>query len=115
MQWRDHEHLRSASPNSKELLKVDPSFKDGVRGPSAGKIMKNLTLAQTFRALAADGKKGFYKGRVVEELLKVIQDLGGYLSLDGLKFHVETSTLMLQFKGQEVYKKQAPGTNNSTN
>ncbi|OQE87998.1 hypothetical protein PENNAL_c0018G02587 [Penicillium nalgiovense] len=68
--WRDHEHLRSASPNSKELLKVDPSFKDGVRGPSAGKIMKNLTLAQTFRALAADGKKGFYKGRVVEELLK---------------------------------------------
>ncbi|CAG8098018.1 unnamed protein product [Penicillium nalgiovense] len=113
--WRDHEHLRSASTNFKELLKVDPSFKDGVRGPSAGEIMKNLTLAQTFRALAADGKKGFYKGRVVEELVKVIQDLGGYLSLDGLKCHVETSTLMLQFKGQEVYKKQAPGTNNSTN
>ncbi|KAL2871450.1 gamma-glutamyltranspeptidase [Aspergillus lucknowensis] len=77
--WRDHEPLlRSASPNFKELLKAEPSAKEGVRSPSAGEIMKNPTLAQTFRALVADGKKGFYEGRVAEELVKVVQDLGGY-------------------------------------
>ncbi|KAJ5533893.1 hypothetical protein N7527_000147 [Penicillium freii] len=118
--WRDHEHLRSASPNFKELLKVDPSSKDGVRSPSAGEIMKNPTLAQTFRALAADGKKGFYESRIAEELVKVIQDLGGYLSLDDLKCHAETGSqdvdaIYLQFKGQGVCEKQTPGTDNGTN
>ncbi|KAJ5825732.1 hypothetical protein N7474_002870 [Penicillium riverlandense] len=60
--------------SSFELLKVDPSVKDGVRSPSASEIMKNPTLAQNFRALAADGKKGFYEGHVAEKLVKVAQD-----------------------------------------
>ncbi|KAJ5987666.1 hypothetical protein N7522_011914 [Penicillium canescens] len=119
--WRDHEHLlRSASSNFKELLKVDPSVKDGVRSPSAGEIMKIPTLAQTFRALAADGKKGFYEGRVADELVRVVQDLGGYLSLDDLKRHAETGSqdvdaISLQFKGQEICEKQTPGTDDGTN
>lgn len=110
MQWRDNEHLlHSASPNFKELLKVDPSVKDGLRSPSAGEIMKNPALAQTFRALAADGKKGFYEGRVADELVKVVRDLGGYLSLDDLKRHAETGSqdvdaISLQFKGQEAVR-----------
>ncbi|KAJ6019527.1 hypothetical protein N7522_001594 [Penicillium canescens] len=106
--------------SSFELLKVDPSVKDGARSPSAGEIMKNLTLAQTFRALAADGKKGFYEGRVADELVRIVQDLGGYLSLDDLKCHAETGSqdvdaISLQFKGQEVCEKQALGTDDGTN
>lgn len=93
------------------MLKNDASAKDGVRAPRPGEIMKNPTLGQTFRALAAEGKKGFYEGRVANELVKVVRDLGGYLTLDDLKSHAETGSqdvdaISLTFSGQGVGKKQ---------
>lgn len=97
------------------MLKVDPKAKDGVRAPLAGEIMKNPTLAKTFRTLAAQGKKGFYEGRIAEELVKVVQDLGGYLTLDDLKYHAETGSqeveaISLKFAGQNIVENQTPGT-----
>lgn len=74
------------------MLKKDPSVADGFRAPHAGEIMKNPTLAKTFRALAEEGKKGFYTGRVAEELVKVVKDLGGHLDLDDLKHHMEAGS-----------------------
>lgn len=74
------------------MLKVDPSAPDGVRAPRAGEIMRNPTLARTFRMLAAEGKKGFYSGRIAEELIKVVRDLGGHLELDDLAHHLETGS-----------------------
>lgn len=102
------------------MLKNDPKAKDGVRSPSAGEIMKNPTLAKTFRKLAAEGKKGFYEGEVAEELVKVIQDLGGYMTLDDLKYHAETGTqtteaISLKFTGQDIVKKQTAGTDDEAN
>lgn len=54
--------------------------------------MKNPTLAQTFRAVAKEGKAGYYTGRVAEAIVKVVQDLGGHLTLDDLKEHMEVGT-----------------------
>ncbi|QSS64472.1 gamma-glutamyltranspeptidase [Histoplasma capsulatum] len=91
--WAESEKLiRDASPNFREMLKPCPSAKDGVRCPQAGEIFKNPTLAQTFRTLAKEGKKGFYQGRIGEAIVKVVQDLGGRLSLDDLKYHMETGS-----------------------
>lgn len=107
MQWNESEKIiRNASPNFREMLKVDPSAKDGVRAPRSGEIMKNPTLAKTFRALAADGKKGFYQGRIAESIVKVVQDLGGYMSLEDLAYHAEVGTqevdaISLKFTGQD--------------
>lgn len=89
------------------MLKKDPSAPNGVRAPRAGEIMKNPTLAQTFRALATEGKKGFYSGRIASELVKVVQDLGGHLELDDLTHHLETGSepvepISLKFRGQNV-------------
>ena len=97
------------------MLKKDPKAKDGVRAPQPGEIMKNPTLAQTFRSLAAEGKKGFYQGRVAEELVKVVQDLGGYMTLDDLKYHADTGSqevdaVALKFTGQDIEAKQSAGT-----
>lgn len=69
--------------------------------------MKNPTLAQTFRTLAKEGKKGFYEGRVASELVKVVQSLGGYLTLDDLKHHADTGSqeveaISLKFTGQDI-------------
>ncbi|OAQ96274.1 hypothetical protein LLEC1_02232 [Akanthomyces lecanii] len=97
--------IRNASPNFAEMLKKDPSAEDGVRAPRPGEIMKNPTLAQTFRTLAAEGKAGFYTGRIGEALVKVVQDLGGDLSLEDLQHHLETGSepvepISLKFRGQ---------------
>ncbi|KAK8067619.1 hypothetical protein PG996_006731 [Apiospora saccharicola] len=99
--------IRAASPNYREMLKDDPSAPDGVRAPRPGEIMKNPTLAKTFRTLAAEGKKGFYTGRIAEELVKVVQDLGGHLELDDLAHHLEMGSepvdpISLKFRGQGV-------------
>ncbi|KAI1184988.1 gamma-glutamyltranspeptidase [Nemania serpens] len=108
--WNRSEPLiRSASPNGNEMLKEDPSAPFGARAPRAGEIMKNPTLARTFRALATEGKAGFYKGRIAEEIVKVVRDLGGHLELDDLAHHLETGSepvdaISLKFRGQNVAK-----------
>ncbi|RAL01188.1 gamma-glutamyltransferase family protein [Aspergillus ibericus CBS 121593] len=119
--WHESEHLiRDASPNYHEMLKPDPNAQDGVRSPLPGEILRNPTLAHTFRALAAEGKKGFYEGRVAEELVKVVQDLGGYITLDDLKYHAETGSqeteaISLKFTGQDIVEKQTAGTSDEAN
>lgn len=89
------------------MLKPDPNAKGGCRAPRPGEIMKNPTLAKTFRTLAKEGKAGFYKGRIAEELIKVLANLGGHLTLDDLKHHMEVSTettepMSLKFKSQNI-------------
>ncbi|KAI1778557.1 gamma-glutamyltranspeptidase [Hypoxylon cercidicola] len=106
---RSEPQIRQASPNGSEMLKKDPSAKDGVRAPKAGEIMKNPSLAATFRALATEGKKGFYSGRIASELVKVVKDLGGHLELDDLAHHMEAGSepvnpISLKFRGQNVSK-----------
>ncbi|KAK5992110.1 Glutathione hydrolase-like YwrD proenzyme [Cladobotryum mycophilum] len=102
---RGEASLRGASPNFAEMLKADPDAKGGVRAPRAGEIFKNPTLANTFRVLAEEGKKGFYTGRIAEELVKAVRDRGGYLELDDLKHHLESGSepvepISLKFNGQ---------------
>ncbi|CAG8024172.1 unnamed protein product [Penicillium olsonii] len=94
--WRSSEEMiRNASPNFREMLKKDPTAKDGVRSPQPGEIMHNPSLAQTFRKLASEGKSGFYEGSVAEEVVKIVQDLGGYLSLEDLKQHAKVGSQMV--------------------
>ncbi|GAP83176.2 putative gamma-glutamyltranspeptidase protein [Rosellinia necatrix] len=107
--WWDRSEplIRRASPNGGEMLKADPSALGGVRSPRAGEIMKNPTLARTFRTLATEGKAGFYKGRIAEEFVKVVQDLGGHLELEDLAHHLEVGSepvdaISLKFRGQGV-------------
>ncbi|KAL8894957.1 MAG: hypothetical protein Q9207_008354 [Kuettlingeria erythrocarpa] len=108
--WRDSEQmLRKASPNFGEMLRSDDQAPDGKRAPLPGELMKNPTLANTFRRLAEHGKKGFYQGKVAEALVKVVQDLGGHLAMDDLAFHAEQGSeevdaIKLRFTGQHIGK-----------
>ncbi|KAG0317229.1 hypothetical protein BGZ99_006437 [Dissophora globulifera] len=115
LSWQVSEKtIRSASPNFAEMLKDDPSAPDGVRAPKAGDIIKMPNLARTFRTLAKEGKKGFYTGRIAEEIVKVTQDLGGFLELEDLKHHMETGSesvdpIGLKFRGQGLSSKKLNG------
>jgi gamma-glutamyltranspeptidase/glutathione hydrolase len=106
--WNQSEQLiKTASPNGAEILKKDTNAKDGSRAPGRGEIMKNPTMANTFRLLAKHGKKGFYEGSVAEALVKAHQDRGGHLTLDDLKSHADSGSeepgaVKLNFKGQGV-------------
>ncbi|KAL6712289.1 hypothetical protein ACN47E_000166 [Coniothyrium glycines] len=99
--------IRKASPNGHEILKKDTSEQDGCRAPKAGEVMKNPTMANTFRLLAKHGRKGFYEGEVAEQIVKVVSDLGGHLTLDDLKHHADTGSepvdpISLKYTGQGV-------------
>lgn len=90
-------------------MKSDPDAPDGKRAPLPGELMKNPTLANTFRLLAKHGKKGFYSGPVAEAIVKVLQDLGGRYEMDDLSYHLqqgsqEGDAIRLRFNGQDVGK-----------
>ncbi|KAK0517060.1 hypothetical protein JMJ35_000215 [Cladonia borealis] len=113
--WRASEQtIRNASPNFGEMLKTDPSAKDGKRAPRPGELMYNRTLANTFRLLAKEGKKGFYEGHVAEALAKVVQNLGGHITVEDMKNHAKTGTeptepISLRFNGQKIGAVQSEG------
>jgi gamma-glutamyltranspeptidase/glutathione hydrolase len=91
------------------MLKKDGSAKDGCRAPKPGEVMKNPTLANTFKRLAKDGKKGFYEGPIAEAIIKVTSDLGARLTLEDLKNHGDVGTeevdaITLHYTGQGVNK-----------
>lgn len=107
--WKAFEQLiRDANPtNSGEMLKSDKDAPDGKRAPGPGELFYNPTLANTFRLLANEGKKGFYSGPVAESLVKAVQDRGGHLQLEDLNYHLEagsesTTPISLQFNGQNI-------------
>jgi len=71
--------------------------------------MKNPTLANTLRCVGKQGKKGFYEGSVAEALVKVVNDLGGHLTLEDLRNHLqkgseEPDAIALTYTGQDVNK-----------
>ena len=89
------------------MLKTDSEAPDGKRAPRPGELFYNPPLANTFRLLAKNGKAGFYEGSVAEALVKVVQDLGGHLTLEDMKHHAqtgseETNPICLTYKGQDI-------------
>lgn len=63
------------------------------RAPRAGEIIKLPNLARTFRELGEKGKDGFYKGRVAQAIVDLIQSQGGVMELEDL---VEHSTAFVE-------------------
>ena len=52
--------------------------------------MKFPNLAKTFRALAEQGKDGFYKGRIAEAIVEIIKSRGGVMELEDLAKHTSS-------------------------
>lgn len=99
LSWKAGERQLKQWPNSEELL---------INGeaPKAGQIMKNPTLAQTFKELIEHGKAGFYEGRIAQEIVDAIQQQGGFMTLDDLKNHKSTfeEPISTNYKGVDVWE-----------
>lgn len=99
--------LKDASPNWREALRKDPKAEQYYRAPRAGEIMQVKQLAQTFRTLGKEGKKGFYTGRIAKAIVDVVEQTGGFLTLEDLEDHLksgsqETTPISVKFQGQNV-------------
>ncbi|KAL8279882.1 hypothetical protein RQP46_007732 [Phenoliferia psychrophenolica] len=78
--------LMTQSPSGHELLITDPTTGE-THSPSPGEVIKNPTLAATFREVAKHGKDGFYKGRIAEAIVELVQSGGGVMTLEDLAAH----------------------------
>jgi gamma-glutamyltranspeptidase/glutathione hydrolase len=75
--------IKNASPNADEMLLNG-------KAPLPGQVIKLPNLARTFRELIAHGKDGFYKGRVAQAIVDLIQSKGGVMELEDLANHKTT-------------------------
>ncbi len=71
------------SPGGRELMI------DG-RGPKAGEMFRNPTLAGTLRRVAEQGAEGFYQGEVARAIARVVRSHGGVLAEEDLADHSST-------------------------
>ena len=87
--------LMNRMPNGHEMLTPDtsPDATAPFRGPYEGEIWYNKNLAATFREVAANGKDGYYKGRIAKEIVKVLGDMGGVMTEEDLANHYVRCTL----------------------
>ncbi|RLI02030.1 gamma-glutamyltransferase [Candidatus Bathyarchaeota archaeon] len=90
-------------------LKTGPHYEEMLlngKAPRAGEIMKNKNLAHTFHEVAEHGKAGFYEGRIAEEIVKVLEPMGGVMTVDDLKNHYNTfpEPITTNYKGLDVYE-----------
>ncbi|KAF5313283.1 hypothetical protein D9619_002992 [Psilocybe cf. subviscida] len=75
--------IKNASPNGDEMLLNG-------KAPHPGQVIALPNLAKTFKELVAHGKDGFYKGRVAQAIVDLIQSKGGLMELEDLAKHTST-------------------------
>lgn len=79
--WQESESLiRNASPDHNAMLLHG-------RAPLPGEVMTFPDLAKTFRTIAAEGKPGFYTGRIAQAIVDLIKSKGGLMELSDLATH----------------------------
>lgn len=76
----------------------------------AGDTVRQPDLARTLRALAADGRDGFYKGPVARKLVDGVRAAGGIWSLDDLANYkvVEREPIRATFRGMTIVSAPPP-------
>ncbi|KAM4043170.1 glutathione hydrolase-like YwrD proenzyme isoform 1-T2 [Anomaloglossus baeobatrachus] len=76
------------------------------QSPQHGQLFRNPSLASTFKELSKYGKKGFYKGKIAQAIVKVVQNNGGLLDLTDLSNHVteEVQPICTTYKSVRVWE-----------
>jgi gamma-glutamyltranspeptidase / glutathione hydrolase len=96
---RGGERQLAHAPNGRELTI------DG-RTPHAGEIFRNPGLARTLKAVAKDGKEGFYFGEIAHAIAAVIKQAGGCLTEKDLAAHDSTwdEPISTAYRGYRIWE-----------
>ena len=81
-------------------------FLPGGRAPRAGEIFANPGLADTYAALAEQGRAAFYEGRIARRIHEFMQANGAYLSYEDLAAHSSTwvDPVSASYRGHEIWE-----------
>lgn len=74
--WQDEVERLAAHPVSKEAMLVDG------KAPAIGSMHRQPKLGATLRRIAEQGRDGFYKGPVAEDIVGHLRSLGGLHTMD---------------------------------
>jgi len=76
------------------------------RGPRAGEVFRNPTLARTLRAVAEGGAEAFYHGDIARRIAAAVQEHGGGMTEDDLVAHTSTweQPISVAYRGVRVWE-----------
>jgi gamma-glutamyltranspeptidase/glutathione hydrolase len=99
---------REAMLHSPDAAKVFLTADGAV--PELGFIIKQPDLANTLEAIAAQGAKGFYTGRVAEDLVRGVRATGGIWTLADLAAYevIERKPLVGSYHGARIVSASPP-------
>ena len=95
---------------SAERFSSYPNFKEvwmpKGKTPSKGDVFKNPQLASTYKKIAITGGKDFYEGEIANEIVRFINEQGGYFGLDDLKNYSPEwiEPVSTNYRGYEVWE-----------
>ncbi len=97
--------------NTVDLLKENEGaaatyLYDGERGPEAGEWFQNPDIANSFRLIAEQGPAVLYGGELGRRIVKGVQELGGYITLDDLRAQQVrwVEPMSTEFRGYTVWE-----------
>ncbi|HEU0083426.1 MAG TPA: gamma-glutamyltransferase [Bradyrhizobium sp.] len=93
------EKLRNGANTPRYLL-------PGGNAPVAGDVIRQPELGRTLRIIAKQGRDGFYKGEVAEDIVETLRGLGGLHTLDDFAAHTTETTTPIGtlYKGHDVWQ-----------
>lgn len=76
------------------------------RAPRAGEMMRFPALAKTLKTIARQGRDGFYKGEVAEDIVAELQALGGLHTMDDFAAQKcsYVDTIAVDYRGTELHE-----------
>jgi gamma-glutamyltranspeptidase/glutathione hydrolase len=85
-------------------------LKADLSAPKPGDHIALDDLAATLDAIAAQGPDGFYKGRVAEQIVAAVQELGGRMTADDLAHYraMEREPVRGLYRGHEIVSMPPP-------
>src|SRR4030081_3393741 len=84
--------------------------------PVAGDVIRQPELGQTLRTIAKNGRDGFYKGAVAEDMVETLRGIGGLHTLDDFAVHTTETTVPIGtlYKSHDVWQCPPNGPGHST-
>ena len=103
--WRGSEEKLLKYPDAAQ------TYLPNGQAPRAGEVFKNPNLARSYRALAQDGRDGYYKSRIAHEIVAFSARSGGLFSEQDFADHTSTwvEPVSTNYRGYDVWEIPPPG------
>jgi len=85
---------------AKALYSIDGRY------PKPGETMRNKDLGEVFDSVGREGIQVFYSSEIAERIVDLVQEYGGFLTLDDLEAHetIETTPISTTYRGVDVFE-----------